>query len=58
MPYPATNIAFQLAVEKLRKAGRTVAQADIPGLWYVDGRELNIGQVFDLARQLQRETRP
>jgi hypothetical protein len=40
------------AIKALRGAGYTVEFADIPGLYYVNGRELTRGQVVDLVRQL------
>lgn len=41
------------AIETLKLQGKTVVPADIPGLYFVDGRELTTGQVLDFARQLQ-----
>lgn len=45
--------AWTNAVEVLRLRGISVVPADIPGLWFVNGRELTIGQVLDYSRQLQ-----
>lgn len=38
-----------VAVNYLQSQGHEVTASDIPGLWMVDGRELTIGQIIDLA---------
>lgn len=43
--------AFLRALRDLKARGWSVAPADIPGLTYVGGHELTVGQVLDLARQ-------
>jgi hypothetical protein len=45
---------FSVAMETLLSAGKRVAPSDIPGLVWVDGRELTMGQVVDFARQIVR----
>lgn len=45
------DLPFLRALRALRAAGRNVAPSDIPGLTYVDGHELTIGQVLALASQ-------
>jgi hypothetical protein len=42
--------ALQSAVERLRAAGHDVVPADnVPGLFFVNGRELTINQVLSVA---------
>lgn len=51
-PAPPQRNPYIEAIDVLRRAGKTVTAADgIPGLVNVDGRELTMGQVMDLARQ-------
>ena len=42
--------AFAEAIDSLERRGMTITPADIPGLVSVDGKELTMGQIFDLAR--------
>jgi Asp-tRNA(Asn)/Glu-tRNA(Gln) amidotransferase A subunit family amidase len=50
---PPSNVAaWQIAIEKLRAAGMMVEQTDMPGLTSINGRELTMNQVIDLASQL------
>lgn len=48
----ASMIAFMAALAVLRRHGIYVAQTDIPGLTIVGDRELTMGQVVSLAKQL------
>lgn len=48
-----TERAYLKALAKLRAAGWNVAPSDIPGLTYVGGHELTLGQVLDLAAKQQ-----
>jgi len=41
--------AFNDAINILKERGHTIEPSDIPGLTLVDGRELTIGQVIDMA---------
>lgn len=53
--------AYFKALRALRRAGWSVASSEIPGLVYVGGHEMTIGQVFDLASKQQssdKEYRP
>lgn len=40
---------FQEACQILRDRGHTVEPSDIQGLTLIDGRELTVGQVIDMA---------
>jgi hypothetical protein len=40
---------FSRAVAALRAAGRDVRPSSVPGLTWVDGAELTVAQVIDLA---------
>lgn len=44
------------AIEALKLRGHSVTRADLPGLYFVDGRELTRGQVIDYARQLREQS--
>lgn len=43
------QLNFENACEALRAAGYTIEPSDIPGLTLVDGKELTISQVINLA---------
>lgn len=45
--------AFLRALAALRRAGWNIAPSDIPGLTYVGGHEMTVGQVMDLASHIQ-----
>jgi hypothetical protein len=51
-PEPRPESPFSAACRVLRDAGRSVTPSDIPGLVWVDGNELTMGQVMDRARHL------
>ncbi len=43
--------ATQFTINELRRAGHIVEAADLPGLYFVDGRELTIRQLVDLTNR-------
>lgn len=50
------NDILSNAIEALELRGRRVTNADLPGLFDVQGHgELTSGQVIDLARQLREQ---
>ena len=45
--------AWLCALAALKRSGSSVEPSDIPGLTYVNGVELTIGQIIDLASRIE-----
>lgn len=43
------------AIEAILLRGTSIQASDMPGLYFVDGRDMTSGQVIDYARQLRKQ---